>query len=159
MTNTNLYEYRWRTSTSKFEHAVGAGSLDLTPDPRTVTKKVAIDKRVRRKGRNRLQTYRPKYMLSQEYTLQGSCTEEKRREIEYYSMQNSKFKLTYVMDKTHQYDTNDPTTESDTWILAKVKWETIYVVFDEVTFSATEGKKDWFDYTLKLKRIDALDIV
>jgi hypothetical protein len=158
MGNTSLYEYRWTTATSNYTHTGGAGTLELIPDPKSVTKNVSLDKRIRRKGRNRLQAYRAKYMLTQEYTLQGSCSEEKRREIEYYSVQHSKFRLTYVMDKTHENDTNDPTVESDTWEIAKEGFEAVYVAFDSVTFSVTEGKRDWMDYNIKLKRVDAIDI-
>jgi hypothetical protein len=162
-----LIEYRWNGTNFKSlaQGNTYAGTLTFDPNPRTVTRDEKVEKRIRRAGRNRLQKYKARYKLDMDYTLQGSCSFAKMKEISFYNAMNSKFEATFMFGKTDpamKYDYNKTystfPTQDITWASASVIYEKVFVIIEEVKFTATEGRKDWFDYNIKLKRIDCGEI-
>lgn len=127
------------------------------PQPRNIKKAVSVKWRIRRPGfEKKIERARFRYNEKITYSITGSCVADKRDEIEWYAKRDAIFKLLNCTLKTyHSQETDDqgPGTP-DTYTSAKAQGEeTVFVVFESCSFTRTEAKVNWYDYTIKLRRV------
>ena len=156
-----LREYAWNGS-----HWKDTGDyFEFDPNPSGVTKEVKTEWRVRHTG---LYATWPRckyrYRRTVTFTLKGACSGEKRRELEFYSMRNSKFKIDTSswtgLQTPEYYNQKDVYNPFDyPWEGVNHPNQTIYVMFQEFNTEIAEGKVDWFTYTIKLQVINNANII
>ena len=145
-----LIEYAW--DGSKF---VQTGTLEFSPNPRSIEKSCKVQWRARHIG---LYAIYPKckyrYRREVKFTLKGECNGAKRKEIEFYAMRRSKFLIDNdswdAMVSPEYYSDRNNNPADHPWQGTSHPNQEIYVMFESVTFTAKEGQKDWFTYTIKL---------
>jgi len=153
MTTLNLIEYAWNGT-----FYVSGATLSLDPYPSSMEKHVRVEWRTRHTGLYSLEERaKMRYRRTNEYTLKGGCLPEKRREIEFYTMRASKFKIVNttfqgMLTPLYYSDRNTPPYQNP-WQGASHPNQTVYVIFDDATFTLEEGK-NWVTYSLKIKIVN-----
>jgi len=148
-----LLEYHNVSGTT---YSQSGNSFTFDPDPKSIKKHVEVKWRVRRAGmEKKIERVRFRYNEKMEFTLTGSCSETKRDELEWYAKRDSLFRLDNCTMRTyHSEETEDqgPGTPNN-WAAAQSQGEeTVYVVIEKAEFNQKEGKTDWYDYSLELRR-------
>lgn len=147
-----LSEYAWNGS-----NFVLSGTLTLDPSPNSIEKLVKVEWLSRHVG---LYSIYPKckyrYRKTVTFTLKGGCEPDKRREIEFYAARYSKFKVDNAswakMASPEYYSTRETNPAGNPY--DEDDLQTLYLMFEEVTFILEEGK-NWCTYSIKLKVINA----
>jgi len=144
-------------------YSASGNSLVFDPAPRSVKKDVAVKWRIRRPGyEKKLERARYRYNEKIGLTIVGACKGEKRDELEWFAKRDSLYKIgqgagdgeltmvTYHSEQTDDVSEGTPAT----WAAAKAQGpETFYAVFDSITFTQLEARIDWYQYTIKMKRV------
>jgi len=154
MPTLELVEY-WAHTNSGY--SASGNTLVFSPAPISLTKDVTVKWRIRRPGfQRKVERARFRYNEKIQFKASGSCNAEKRNEIEWYSKRDSLFKLqncdmdTFLAEETSDTDEN----AYQYWIEAKGQAQAIvYLVFESAKFTQREGKIDWFDYVVTLRRV------
>lgn len=138
-------------------YIVLGNTFSFDPDPASIKKDVAVKWRIRRAGyEKKIERGRFRYNEKIAYTVKGSCTKDKRDEIEWFAKRDAIFKVVGCELKTYhsaQTDDSDAATPT-TYAAAKTQGEeTVFVVFESTNFTQNEAKKDWMDYQLVLRRV------
>jgi len=169
MANISLVEYWAHVSTG---YQLSGNTLVFDPLPNSVVKSVKVKWRLRRPGfQRKIERGRFRYNEEITFAVTGSCPQEKRDEIEFYSKRDSLFKIINCDMKTyHTEQTSDSTnppdsgTEIPTYQLytncknqdcgeGAGMGEPVFVIFEDAKFTQKEGKTDWFDYAITLHRV------
>lgn len=136
---------------------VVGGTLTLDPAPNSIDKLVKIEWRSRHTGLYSLYPRcKYRYRRTVEFTLKGGCDPDKRREIEFYSARYSKFLIdntTWAKMVSPDYYSDRNTNPSSQGWDEGLGNQTLYVMFEETTFTLEEGK-NWCTYTIKLKVVN-----
>jgi len=152
-----LREYAWDGNNWKDT----GHDFEFDPNPNSVSKETKIEWRERHSG---LYSLYPKckyrYRRTVTFTIRGGCNGDKRREMEFYAMRNSKFK----MDNTSWGDLHSPEYYSErtvypynyAWTGESHPKQTLYLMWTEFSSDEAEGKVDWYTYQLKLQVVDNL---
>ena len=138
-------------------HYVASGTLTIDPSPNTIEQEVKVEWRVKSVGLYAIfPRAKHRYRRTIGFSIKGGCTLDKRTEIEFYALRNSKFKLDYVTSDWSNVPIPEPFSDRNIapaghpWNPAYIAIVT-YVVFDDVSFTFDEGKSDWITYTIKFK--------
>jgi len=148
-----LYEYGWDGS-----NYVLSGTLVFSPDPSKIEKICKVQWRARHFGTK--YTYpRAKYRYRREivFKLEGGCSGSKREELEFFAMRNSKFKIDNTSIgylKSPEYYSDRDTHPANNPKPTNFTYQTLYVMFEEIRFTADPGKEDWFNYSITLKVVN-----
>lgn len=154
MPNLELVEYWAHVSTG---YVASGNTLTFSPAPISLTKDITVKWRIRRPGfQRKLERARFRYNEKISFKASGSCNAEKRNEIEWYAKRDSLFRLvncdmtTFLAEETSDTDEN----AYQYWTEAKAQPEAVvYMVFESAKFTQREGKIDWFDYIVTLRRV------
>jgi len=137
---------------------IAGGTLILNPAPNSIEKMVKVEWLARHTG---LYSIYPRckyrYRKTVQFTLKGGCEPTKRREIEFYSARYSKFKIdntTWAKMVSPEYNSDRNNNPSDQEWSEQITNQTLYLMFEEVTFILEEGK-DWCTYSIKLKVVNS----
>ena len=152
MTTLSLKEYPFNGSVF-----VGGGTLIFDPSPSQIEKVCKAEWRARHTGLYSLYPRcKYRYRRTVEFSLKGGCTSAKRKEIEFYAMRYSKFKMdntSWAKAASIEYY-SEKTVQPSTKAWPQTTLQTLYLMFTECTFSLDEGKEDWWNYTIKLQVVN-----
>lgn len=131
---------------------ISGGTLVFDPAPQSIEKNAKVEWLARQTG---LYSIYPRakyrYRRTIEFSLKGGCTTDKRKEIEFYSMRYSKFKMDSTwgrMSSPEYYSDRNTNPSGHPWNPDN-PGQVLYVMFTECNFTLEEGK-DWASYTIKL---------
>jgi len=148
-----LIEYAWNGA-----NFVPSGTLTFTPGPQSIDKATKTEWRARHTGLGSVYPRcKYRYRRTVEFTLKGGCTGLKRRELEFYAMRQSKFKVENASFEdliSPEYHSDRSDFPNDNQWSPSENPQTLYVMFEESSYSIAEGKEDWYTYTIKLKVVN-----
>jgi len=165
MPNLELVEY-WSGVGDGYQ--LSGNTFTFNPKPISLTKDVSVKWRIRRPGYQRkIERARFRYNEKISFKVTGSCSQSKRNEIEWYTKRDALFKLvncdmlTIPAQETSDADYGASENAKRYWSYAKdfnygegaSAGAPVYVVFESAKFSQKEGKVDWFDYIVTLRRV------
>lgn len=137
--------------------------LEFVPGPKQIRKAVKVQWRVRSTGRRKLRKAKFRIREELDYIFNGSCESELRRKIEYFSKQEAVF-LIKMSNGTDPPDIFRTPESADTHAVGNDRKyqnstdENVFIIFDSVNFTLTEGKIGWFDYNIKFKRVSCKNV-
>jgi len=148
-----LYEYGWNGS-----NYVLSGTLVLDPPPAKIEKVCKVQWKARHFGTQRVYP-RAKYRYRREivFKLEGGCSGDKRIELEFFAMRNSKFKIdndSIGYFKSPEYYSDRNTHPANNPKPDNFSYQTLYVMFEETRFVADPAKENWFNYSITLKVVN-----
>jgi len=148
-----LYEYGFNGSAYTL-----CGTLYFVPDPNSIDKGCKVKKRFTTGGLYKIYP-KMKYRWKREitFTVRGGCNAAKRREIEFYAMRYSVFKIdnaSWTMITPEYYSENNATMlPYNNPYSPTGATQDIYVAMDEASFTQAEANVDWFTYSITLKAV------
>ncbi len=138
-------------------YSLSGNSFTFDPAPRNIQKAVEVKWRIRRPGyTKKVERARYRYNETIVFSITGACTGAKRDELEWYAKRDALYRIDNLDLKTyHSEKTADSTAYTpSSWSEAQSQGEeTVYVVFEKVSFTLTEAKIDWFEYKITARRV------
>lgn len=126
--------------------------------PRSIKKDIEVKWRIRRPGHEaKIERARFRYNEKIELTLSGACKGEYRAQLEWFAKRDSLFRVTGLPLKTyHSEETPDCQMGGtpSSWPAAKALGEEeFFVVFESTNFTLAEALEDWYEYSIKFRRV------